>query len=83
MLNFTRREQLRHLIHRCLVASFALPILVQAQQPAAEVEEVVATGSYIRSSAFAQNSPVATVTHTDLQESVAPSVSLNRYGLQS
>ena len=83
MLNFTRREQLRHLIHCCLVASFALPILVQAQQPAAEVEEVVATGSYIRSSAFAQNSPVATVTHTDLYESVAPSVGLNRYGLQS
>ena len=48
-----------------------------------EVEEVDVTGSYVRSSAFAQNSPVATVTHTDLYESVAPSVGLNRYGLQS
>ena len=85
MLNFTRREQLRHLIHCCLVASFALPILVQVQQPAAhpELGEVVVTGSYVRSSAFAQNSPVATATHTDLYESVAPSVRLNRYGLQS
>ena len=83
MLNFTRRGQLRHLIHSCPVASFALPMLAQSQQPAAEVEEVVATGSYIRSSAFAQNSPVATVTHTDLYESVAPSVGLNRYGLNS
>ena len=48
-----------------------------------EVEEVDVTGSYVRSSAFAQNSPVATATHTDLYESVAPSVGLNRYGLQS
>ena len=83
MLNFTRRGQLRHLIHSCLVASFALPMLAQAQQPAAEVEEVVVPGSYIRNIAFAQNSPVPTVTHTDLYESVAPSVGLNRYGLQS
>ena len=64
MLNFTRRGQLRHLIHSCLVASFALPRLVQAQQPAAhpELEEVIVTGSYIRNGAFAQNYPVATVT---------------------
>ena len=77
MLNFTRRGQLRHLIHSCFVASFALPMLVQAQQPAAdpEVEEVVVTGSYIRNSAFSQNSPVATVTQTDLYESGAPSMS--------
>jgi hypothetical protein len=66
MLNFTRRGQLRHLIHSCPVASFALPMLAQSQQPAAEVEEVVAT-----------------VTHTDLYESVAPSVGLNRYRLHS
>jgi hypothetical protein len=58
-------------------------MLAQSQQPAAEVEEVVANGSYIRRSAFAQHSPVATVTHTDLYESVAPSVGLNRYELQS
>ena len=76
MLNFTRRGQLRHLIHSCLAASFALPMLVQAQQPAAdpEVEEVVVTGSYIRNSAFAQNSPVDTVTPEDLFESGAPNM---------
>ncbi len=85
MLNFTRRGQLRHLIHFCLVASFALPMLGQARQPAAdpEVEEVVVPGSYIRNSAFAQKSPVATVTQPDLYESGAPSVGLNRYALQS
>jgi len=73
MLNFTRRGQLRHLIHSCLVASFALPIVVQAQTDP-EVEEVVVTGSYIRNSAFAQNSPVDTVTQEDLFESGAPSM---------
>lgn len=71
MLSFTRRGQLRHLIHSCLGASFALPMLVQAQQPAShpEVEEVIVTGSYIRNSAFAQNFPVATVTKTDRYKS--------------
>ena len=51
-------------------------MLVQAQQPAAdpEVEEVVVTGSYIRNSAFAQNSPVDTVTAEDLFESGAPNM---------
>ena len=73
MLNFTRRGQLRHLIHSCLVASFALPVVVQAQTDP-EVEEVVVTGSYIRNSAFAQNSPVDTVTQEDLFESGAPSM---------
>ncbi|MEY3668553.1 MAG: hypothetical protein RL572_2093, partial [Pseudomonadota bacterium] len=29
MLNFTRRGQLRHLIHSCLVASVVLPLSVQ------------------------------------------------------
>ncbi len=56
MHTFTRRGQLRHLIHSCLVAAMAFPALVHAQaQPAAdpEVEEVVVTGSYIRNSAFA------------------------------
>ena len=73
MLNITRRGQLRHLIHSCLVASFALPLVVQAQTEP-EVEEVVVTGSYIRNSAFAQNSPVDTVTAEDLFESGAPNI---------
>jgi iron complex outermembrane receptor protein len=73
MLTFTRRGHLRHLIHSCLVASIALPMVAQAQQDP-EVEEVVVTGSYIRNSAFAQNSPVDTVTQEDLFESGAPSM---------
>ncbi len=36
------------------------------------IEEVVVTGSYIRNSAFAENSPVDTVTQADLFESGAP-----------
>ncbi len=73
MLNFTRRGQLRHLIHSCLVASVVLPLSAQAQNDP-EVEEVVVTGSYIRNSAFAQNSPVDTVSQEDLLESGAPSM---------
>jgi iron complex outermembrane receptor protein len=73
MLAFTRRGHLRQLIHSCLVASIALPIVAQSQQEP-EVEEVIVTGSYIRNSAFAQNSPVDTVTQEDLFESGAPSM---------
>jgi len=77
MHTFTRRGQLRHLIHSCLVASMAFPALVQAQAQTAadpEVEEVVVTGSYIRNSAFAQNSPVATINQDELYQSGAPSM---------
>jgi iron complex outermembrane receptor protein len=35
---------------------------------------VVVTGSYIRNSAFAQNSPVATISQEDLYQSGAPSM---------
>ncbi len=76
MQHISRRGKLRYLIHTCIATSLALPMIVQAQQPAAdpEVEEVVVTGSYIRNSAFAQNSPVDTVSQTDLFESGAPSM---------
>ena len=77
MLNFTRRGQLRHLIHSCLVASFALPMLVQAQQPAAdpEVEEVVVTGSYIRrSEGFQAASPVTQLTADDITAAGTPNL---------
>ena len=40
MLNFTRRGQLRHLIHSCLVASFALPM------PPPPLQTVTQTGLY-------------------------------------
>ncbi len=66
--------KLRNLIKLCIVTSLAIPTLVSAQQDT-DVEEVVVTGSYIRNSAFAQNSPVDTVTQEDLQESGAPNIS--------
>jgi len=65
---------LRHAIRACLIASLGAPVLTVAQQEP-EVEEVVVTGSYIRNSAFAQNSPVETVTQEDLQVSGAPNMS--------
>lgn len=73
MLNVTRRGQLRHLIHSILAVSITLPMASLAQQDP-DVEEVVVTGSYIRNSAFAQNSPVDTVTQEDLLESGAPNM---------
>lgn len=79
MPHITPRGKLRYLIHSCLAASLSLPLVAHAQAPAAadeaEVEEVVVTGSYIRNSAFAQNSPVDTVSQVDLFESGAPSMS--------
>jgi hypothetical protein len=60
MSNINKRAQLRYLIHSCLAASLSVPMLALAQDDP-EVEEVVVTGSYIRNSAFAQNSPVDTV----------------------
>src|SRR5690606_2627518 len=67
------QPNLRHLIHAVVLSSLAAPLVAIAQvEP--EVEEVVVTGSYIRNSAFAQNSPVDTVTAEDLYESGAPSI---------
>ncbi len=74
MPSITRRGNLRYLIHSCLAASLAVPVLAIAQDDP-DVEEVVVTGSYIRNSAFAQNSPVDTVSQVDLFESGAPSIS--------
>ncbi len=74
MPSITRRGNLRYLIHSCLAASLAVPVLATAQDDP-DVEEVVVTGSYIRNSAFAQNSPVDTVSQVDLFESGAPSIS--------
>ena len=75
MLHFTRRGKLRYLIHTCLFTSIVLPVFAQAQDADPDVEEVVVTGSYIRNSKFAQNSPVDTVSQVDLFESGAPSIS--------
>jgi iron complex outermembrane receptor protein len=75
MPKITPRGRLRYLIHYCLTASLALPVVAIAQSDEPEVEEVVVTGSYIRNSAFAQNSPVDTVSQVDLFESGSPSMS--------
>ncbi|MDX1491867.1 MAG: TonB-dependent receptor [Pseudohongiellaceae bacterium] len=75
MPQISRRGRLRQLVHSCIAASLTIPIVTQAQDDAPEVEEVVVTGSYIRNSAFSQNSPVDTVSQTDLFESGAPSMS--------
>ena len=75
MSQFSKRRKLRYLIHTCLAGSLALPVAIQAQQDVPEVEEVIVTGSYIRNSAFSQNSPVDTVSQVDLFESGAPSIS--------
>lgn len=56
----------------CLL--FASPAVLLAQSDP-DIEEVVVTGSYIRNSEFAQNSPVDTVTQADLVESGTPSIS--------
>ena len=53
--------------------SLASPSALFAQSDA-DIEEVVVTGSSIRNSAFAQNSPVDTVSQEDLYESGAPSM---------
>ena len=74
--SLSRRGVLRHVIHACLITSIAVPLVVHAQpQDDTDIEEVVVTGSYIRNSAFAQNSPVDTVTAEDLQLSGAPNMS--------
>jgi iron complex outermembrane recepter protein len=78
MSHIPRRKKLSYLIHAIVATSMALPLVAQAQTasriPQQEVEEVVVTGSYIRNSAFAQKSPVDTVTQADLFESGAPSM---------
>lgn len=74
MLNLSKRGRLRHLIHASIVTSLAIPFAAQAQQDDTDVEEVVVTGSYIRNSAFSQDSNVDTVTQADLFESGAPSM---------
>ncbi|MFM1895526.1 MAG: hypothetical protein RLZZ385_600 [Pseudomonadota bacterium] len=73
MPHISKRGSLRYLVHACLATAITLPLAAHAQQDD-EVEEVVVTGSYIRNSAFAQDSNVATVTQEDLFESGAPSM---------
>lgn len=70
-----KKYYLRHMIRLGLTVSLCAPATLFAQQAQdADVEEVVVTGSYIRNSAFAQNSPVATITQDDLYQSGSPSM---------
>lgn len=73
-VSFCSRGKLRKLIQICTLTSLTAPTIVSAQQEP-QIEELVVTGSYIRNSAFAQNSPVDTVTQADLYESGAPNMS--------
>jgi iron complex outermembrane recepter protein len=49
-------------------------LIAQTPTTGSDIEEVIVTGSYIRNSAFAQNSPVDTVSQADLYESGSPSM---------
>jgi iron complex outermembrane recepter protein len=73
MMKLNKRGRLRYLISACLATSVAMPLVAQAQDDV-DVEEVVVTGSYIRNSAFTQDSNVDTVSQEDLFESGAPSM---------
>ena len=71
----SEKQYLRTMIRAAVAMSLCTPGVLFAQdQQEADVEEVVVTGSYIRNSAFAQNSPVATVSQEDLYTSGAPSM---------
>lgn len=70
-----RKRYLRTMIRLGIAVSLSAPTALLAQQSQdADVEEVVVTGSYIRNSAFAQNSPVATISQDDLYQSGSPSM---------
>ncbi len=64
MPNKFRRKKLSYLIHTALMSSLVAPVIAQAQDD--EVEEIVVTGSYIRNSAFSQDTAADTVTGADL-----------------
>ena len=73
MPNKFRRKKLSYLIHTALMSSLVAPVIAQAQDD--EVEEIVVTGSYIRNSAFSQDTAADTVTGEDLLTSGAPNMS--------
>ncbi len=73
MPNKFRRKKLSYLIHTALMSSLVAPVIAQAQDD--EVEEIVVTGSYIRNSAFSQDTAADTVTGEDLLSSGTPNMS--------
>lgn len=68
----SNRCKLDRLSYAIMISTTMSTNLVSAQEPTAEVEEVVVTGSYIRNSRFSQNNPVDTVSAADIAESGAP-----------
>jgi outer membrane receptor protein involved in Fe transport len=70
------RKKLAYFIHAALVSSFVAvaPTVAQAQNDD-DIEEVVVTGSYLRNSAFAQDTAADTVTGEDILNSGAPNMS--------
>ena len=73
MPNRFRRKKLSYLIHTALMSSLVAPAIAQAQDD--EVEEIIVTGSYIRNSAFAQDTAADTVTGADVLASGTPNMS--------
>jgi outer membrane receptor protein involved in Fe transport len=65
-----QRKKLSYLIHTALASTLVMPAMAQAQDD--DIEEVVVTGSYLRNSAFAQDTAVDTVTNQDLVDSGTP-----------
>lgn len=75
MISNFKKNKLFQLSSAISAATFlGLPMSGAFAQDAPAVEEVVITGSYIRNSAFAQDSNVSTVTQEDLYVSGAPSM---------
>lgn len=69
-----RRKKLSYLIHTALISSLVVPAIVLAQDDT-DIEEVVVTGSYLRNSAFSQDTAADTVTGADLLASGVPNMS--------
>ncbi len=69
------RKKLDRLIRAVVVSSLAAPALALGQDEDGQIEEVVVTGSYIRNSAFAEDTAVDTVTGEDILQSGAPNMS--------
>jgi iron complex outermembrane receptor protein len=74
MFKLNKKAHLRYLIHTCIATSVTFPLLAHGQQDDAAIEEVIVTGSYLRNSAFAEDTNTNTITQEDLYESGAPSM---------
>lgn len=72
-----RRRKLSYVIQTVLVSTFVVPSMALAQdsdQSDSEIEEVIVTGSFLRNSAFAQDTAMDTVSGEDFLQSGAPTM---------